>query len=157
MDYMFAFSLKSHDVKKTKKRAWQKSVKGKLKRRDGEFAKYAEGHKEQMDDLQTGKTYGAGIALSNDRKSSRISIKVLYHVHHIMYPCVTVYPFLQYGEWQKILKYFHKGTVSCTLYYLSKCDSILNHIWIEYKIRSVLSIYLIMCYVLLLIYGLPQE
>ena len=72
MDSAFASSLKSRDVKKTKKRARQKSVKGKLKRRDGEFAKYAKGHKEQMDDLRTGKSYGAGVALSNAKKKQKI-------------------------------------------------------------------------------------
>ena len=51
IDSAFASTLKSRDVKKNKKRTRQKNVNGKLKRKDGEFTKYAKGHKEQMDAL----------------------------------------------------------------------------------------------------------
>ena len=71
MDSVFKSSLQARDKKKSKKRTRQKSNKGKLTRRKGDLAKFAEGHKEQMDDQRTGKTYGAGVALAQATKTAK--------------------------------------------------------------------------------------
>jgi hypothetical protein len=71
MDAVFGSSLKARDAKKGKKRTRQKSNKGKLTRRKTDLAKFAEGHKEQMDDARTGKTYGAGVALAQATKTAK--------------------------------------------------------------------------------------
>ncbi len=68
--------------------------------------------------------------MGSDRKYTSIFIGVQPRAHHIIYSYVTAYTFLQYGEWQKILKYFHKGTASCTPYYASLCDCIfISAVW----------------------------
>ena len=40
-------------------------------RQKEEIAKFAEGHKEHMDDHKTGKTYGAGVALAQATKTAK--------------------------------------------------------------------------------------
>ena len=69
MDSVFGLSLKARDAKKDKKRKRQKSNKGKLTRRKIELAKFTDGHKEQMEDARTGKTYGADVALTQATNS----------------------------------------------------------------------------------------
>ena len=71
MDDAFADSLKARDRKKTAKGSQQKTKKGKITRRKGFLTKFAESHKEQMDDAQTGKTYGSGVALKTAKKSAK--------------------------------------------------------------------------------------
>ena len=71
MDTVFQSALTARDKKKSQKRTRQKSNKGKLAQRKGDLAKFAEGHKEQMDDQRTGKTYGAGVALAQATKAAK--------------------------------------------------------------------------------------
>ena len=71
MDSVFGLSLKARDAKKDKKRKRQKSNKGKLTRRKIELAKFTDGHKEQMEDARTGKTYGADVALTQATKIAK--------------------------------------------------------------------------------------
>ena len=71
MDDAFAASLKARDTKKKKKGSAQKTKKGKITRRKGFLTKFAESHKEQMDDAKTGKTYGSGVALKTAKKSAK--------------------------------------------------------------------------------------
>ena len=70
MDSVFTLSLKARDTKKVQKRKRQKST-GKLKMRKIEFGKYAEHHQEQMDDTQTGNTYGAGVDLATVKRKGK--------------------------------------------------------------------------------------
>ena len=68
--------------------------------------------------------------MGSDRKYTSIFIGVQPHAHYIIYSYVIAYTFLQYGEWQKSLKYFHKGTALCTPYYASLCDCIfISAVW----------------------------
>ena len=71
MDAVFRSSLQSRDRKKDKKRKRQKSKVGKLKRRKTDIEKFADSHKEQMEDARTGKTYGAGVALAQATKQAK--------------------------------------------------------------------------------------
>ena len=69
-DDVFTASLKARDRKKKQKGTKQKSKKGKIARRKVFLTKFAESHKEQMDDAKTGKTYGSGVALKAAKKNA---------------------------------------------------------------------------------------
>ena len=74
MDDVFESSLMGRDCKKEKKRKRQKSKCGKLQRRKTDLEKFAEAHREQMDDARTGKTYGAGVALATAKKQANAKL-----------------------------------------------------------------------------------
>ena len=71
MDHAFASSLTARDRKKNRKREYQRSKKGKLVRRKEYLSKFSQAHEEQMNDAKTGKTYGAGVALKEAKKSAK--------------------------------------------------------------------------------------
>ena len=74
MDDVFESSLKGRDCKKEKKRKRQKSKCGKLQQRKTCLEKFIEVHREQMDDVLTGKTYGAGVALATAKKQANAKL-----------------------------------------------------------------------------------
>jgi len=71
MDTDFRSTLQARDKKKAGKRASQKSIKGKVRRRQTFMSKFHEAHKEQMNDAKTGKTYGAGVAVKAAKKTAK--------------------------------------------------------------------------------------
>ena len=77
MDSVFVSLLKARDTKKAQKRKRQKSTDSKLKRRRTEFGKYAEQHQEQMENAQSGTTYGACVVLATLKRKGNVNITVL--------------------------------------------------------------------------------
>ena len=71
MDTDFRSTLQARDKKKAGKRASQKSIKGKVRRRQTFMSKFHEAHKEQMNDAITRKTYGAGVAVKAAKKTAK--------------------------------------------------------------------------------------
>ena len=57
MDNAFTSSLKARDSKKMEKGSKQETKDGEITRRKGLLKKFAELHREQMDDTKTGKTW----------------------------------------------------------------------------------------------------
>ena len=70
MDDDFAATLLACDKKKEAKNERQKSVGGKTKRRKVYNEKFGKAHAKQMNDIKTGKTYGAGVALKTAMKKA---------------------------------------------------------------------------------------
>ena len=69
MDTDFQSTIHGREKKKPEKRVMQKSIKGKVRRRKTFMAKFHEVHKEQMNDIQTGKTYSAGVTVKAVKKT----------------------------------------------------------------------------------------
>ena len=74
MDAEFNSSLSARDRKKGKKRIRQKSKEGKSTRRKTDLEKHGQYHREQMDDLRTGKMYGSGVALATAKKAAKAKL-----------------------------------------------------------------------------------
>ena len=71
MNDVFKASLLAHNKKKSRKRKRQKSTGSKIKQRKIYLSKFAEQHKEQLEEPRTGKTYGTGVALAASKKIAK--------------------------------------------------------------------------------------